>query len=356
MTTETTHPRVAGPGATATRPPRRELAQSAWAATRPVRPVVIGLIALLVILSVTQPAFATVDNIENALTAAAVLWIVAMGMTLVLLSAGFDLSVGAIAALCGFMMAKLLESGMPGWAALVITLVAGFGIGALINGTLVGWLKLSVFVVTLGTLTALTGVLSLWSATQSVYVTNPLVTGIASGRWLGVPILIWIMLVSLLIVLYVQSRTYFGRDIYAIGGSTTAARLSGVRVPLVLMMIYGISGLCAAVGGVIVSGQVGAATPQVDGTLALQAIAAVLIGGTILTGGAGGVVGTALGVLFIGFLDNGLSIAGVQSFWQQVITGIILILAVTGDRISAGGMRRGVANLRRRPPAPGASV
>jgi ribose/xylose/arabinose/galactoside ABC-type transport system permease subunit len=153
--------------------------------------------------------------------------------------------------------------------------------------------------------------------------------------------------------LYVQSRTYFGRDVYACGGNVTAARLSGISVARTTIAVYAIAGACAALGGIVAVGRTGAATPQVDTSLALQAIAAVLLGGTSLAGGAGGVGGTVLGVLFIGTLQNGLSIAGVQSFWQQILTGIVLIAAVLGDRIGLSQMR---AAWRRRAPTASGSV
>jgi len=153
------------------------------------------------------------------------------------------------------------------------------------------------------------------------------------------------MIVSFLIALYVQHRTYWARDVYAIGGSIVAARLSGIRTSLTLISVYALAGGCAALGGVITTGRIGAAAPQPDPNLPLQAIAAVLLGGTSLLGGQGGVGGTALGVLFIGILQNGLSIAGLSSFWQQVVTGVILVVAVGGDQLS---MRRGIGGVRKR--------
>lgn len=304
-----------------------------WEATRRFRPI-LGLdILLLLVFSIAQSGFMSSVNFQNILTSEAVLWVIAMGMTFVLLSGGFDLSVAAIASLTGIFFAKLAGGGMPGGLALTLAIVFGFVVGGLVNGTLIGWLGLNVFVVTLASLTALTGVVSLWTHVQSIYATAPILQQIAINSIFGVPTLIWIMAATFLLALYVQTRTYFGRDVYAIGGSLIAARLSGIRTSLVLFTVYAISGAAAALGGVISAGRIGAATPQVDATLPLQAIAAVLIGGTSLTGGAGGVTGTAVGVLFIGILDNGLSLAGISSFWQEVITGLILVAAVLGDRL-----------------------
>jgi ribose transport system permease protein len=318
----------------------------AWSATRPFRPVLVLLVALFVVLSLSQGIFLTGGNLEDMLTSVAVLWIVAMGMTFVLLSGGFDLSVGATAAFTGYFIARALNGGIDGWLAVVLAIAVGAAIGAFVNGLLVGRFGLSVFVVTLASMTGLTGVVNLWSNTQSIYVTSPVIEKLAINNLAGVPTPIWIMILTFLIALWVQRSTYFGRDVYAVGGSATAARLSGIRVERTLMLVYAIVGGCAALSSVIAVGQVGAASPQVDPNLPLQAIAAVLLGGTVLGGGAGGVGGTALGVLFIGVLQNGLSLAGVASFWQQILTGVILVAAVLGGRI--GDVRTLSVSLRSR--------
>jgi ribose transport system permease protein len=307
--------------------------QSAWDSTSRFRPVLALDILLLIVFAATQSRFLRIDNLQNMLTSVSILWVIAMGMTFVLLSGGFDLSVAAIAALSGIFFAKIAGHGLPGGLIVVLTILFGAGIGGLINGVLIGPLGLSVFVVTLASLTALSGIDYLWSHVDSFYVTTPVVSQISIDSILGVPTLIWIMVGTLLAFLYVQTRTYFGRDVYAIGGSIVAARLSGIRTSAVLIAVYAISGACAALGGVMAIGRTGAATPDVDANLPLQAIAAVLLGGTALTGGAGGVLGTAAGVLFIGILDNGLSLAGISSFWQNIITGVILVAAVLGDRV-----------------------
>lgn len=331
----------------------------AWDRTRPFRPVLAVVIVLFLLFAVCQPGFFTSLNIQNVLASVSVLWIVAMGMTFVLISGGFDLSVGANAALCGIFLGKVLEAHlMPGPVALAATIVFGAIVGALLNGLFVAIFRLSVFVVTLASMTALTGIVLIWTKTQSVYVTNPIVNQISVARLAGIQTPIYIMVVVFVIFLFLQKRTYFGRDIYATGGSYTAARLSGVRTERTLMMVYAVTGACAGLSGAIAVGRVGAATPQVDPGLALQAVAAVLIGGTALTGGAGSVVGTAFGCLFIGILQNGLNMVGVASSWQYVVTGIILLASVLGGRV---GTRRGgaLAGLKKalgfRPPPPAAS-
>ncbi|MCW3007933.1 MAG: hypothetical protein JWP17_2559 [Solirubrobacterales bacterium] len=319
----------------------------AWSATSRYRLVLLLVVAMFAAFAITQPEFATATNLKNLLADSSILWIVGMGMTFVLLTGGFDLSVGATSALTGIFVAKVLATGMPGGVALLLAVLFGALIGGLLNGFAVGRLGLSVFVVTLATMTALTGIVNLWAGTDSFLVTAPIVSQLGVDELLGLPTPIWVMAAVFVVALYVQSRTYFGRDVFAIGGSATAARLAGIRVPRTLMLVYAFVGACAALAGVIAVGRVGAATPTVDATLALQAIAAVLLGGTALTGGAGGVTGTAFGVLFIGILQNGLGLAGVSSDWQNVVTGVILVLAVMGDRLRFGGSLRSMLPGRR---------
>ena len=314
-----------------------------WASTRAFRPVLAVVIILVALFAIWQPAFRTSLNIQNVLTSVAVLWIVSMGMTFVLISGGFDLSLGAIATFCGIFLGTLLEAELvPGVVAVILTILVGAAVGAVFNGIFVGIFRLNVFVVTLASMTVLTGLILVWTKTQSIYVTNPIVSQLSVSRLLGIQTPIYLMVVVFAIFLFLQKRTYFGRDIYATGGSYTAARLSGIRTERTLIMVYAVAGACAGLGGVIAVGRVGAATPQVDNGLALQAVAAVLIGGTLLTGGAGSVVGTAFGCLFIGILQNGLNLAGVGSDWQYVVTGVVLLASVLAGGLSASrGGRRG---------------
>jgi len=318
-------------------------AAQAWAATRHFRPVLALVIVLFAVFSLTQSDFLVAQNLKNMLTAVSVIWVVAICMTFVTIVGGFDLSAGAIAALTGIFLVKLLDLGVPAGVTIALAIAFGALVGGGINGVLIGRLRLSFFVVTLGTMTALTGVVNLWSGTETVAISNGAILGIAVNELLGLPIPIWIMAAVFLIALVVQQRTYFGRDIYAVGGSIVAAQLSGIRVSRTVIAVYAIVGAAAALAGVIACSRVGAASPVVSPDLALQAAAAVLLGGTALVGGSGGVGGTALGVLFIGILQNGLSLAGIASFWQQVVTGLILVLAVLGDRIASGRMPARVA-------------
>jgi ribose transport system permease protein len=345
MNTSSPHHTTSNVNVEASRYDARSAVAKLWNATHSFRPVLILLITICLFLSIWQDGFFTTVNLQNVGTSVAVLWLVAMGATFVQLSGGIDLSSGAVAAIAGICLTRLLATSIPEPMVIVLVVLFGVAIGAVVNGILVGVVGLNVFVVTLASMTAITGAVSLWSGTRSTFVFSETVNKLAIDQFLGVSMPIWIMLISFLIFLFVQTRTYFGRDIYAIGGSMTAARLSGIRTARTLLVVWGIAGGMAALAGVIAVGRIGASAPQPDNTLPLNAIAAILLGGSALTGGMGGVGGTALGVLFIGVLQNGLSLSGAPTYWQQIVTGIILVAAVLGDRLQA---HPGWVNLRNR--------
>ena len=317
--------------------PRQRLldhAAGVWSASSRYAAVLVLLVSIFVVLSLTQQNFFTRPNIENLLTSVSILFVVSIGMTFVVLTAGIDLSVGSMLALMGILLSHLFNNvGLPAWLAVLATLVAGALLGALVNGVLIGKVGLSFFVVTLGTLSLYQGIVNIWSGTKTTYITSSLIDWFGFGTVLGIPSPIWIMAATYLIAFVVLRWTYFGRDVYAVGGNIEAARLSGINVSRTLIFVYGITGLAAALGGIIQAGRLGAASPLVGASIPLDAAAAVLLGGTSFLGGVGGVTGTAVGVLFIGTMQNGLSISGVSSFWQQVVTGVILIVAVAIDRL-----------------------
>lgn len=307
--------------------------------------VLVLLIALFVYFSLSQERFFTSANIDTLLSSAAILWVVSIGLTFVLVTGGFDLSLGSMLALAGIAYAALFNDlGVPAVPAIVLVLAFGAVLGGGINGFLIGRAGLSFLVVTLGTLTLFRGVVNLWSETRTEQVITPVLDSLAFDTLAGLPLPVWIMAATFLVALYVQRSTYFGRDIYAVGGSPDAARLSGIRVSRTIIAVYALAGLLAAFGGVLQVARIGAASPLVGEAIIFDAAAAVLLGGTSLAGGVGGVGGTAIGVLFLATLQNGLSVSGVASFWQQIITGVILIAAVSLDRLQ----REGSLNLRLR--------
>jgi ribose transport system permease protein len=321
-------------------------AAEAWTAASRFAVVALMLLVIFIVFSVTQADFLTSSNIQNLLSSVSILFVISIGMTFVVLTGGIDLSVGSLLALSGLILSKLFNGvGMPIVAAVLITIAVGALIGGCVNGVLIGRVGLSFFVVTLGTLSLYRGIVNIWSGTKTTYINSSLMSDIGFRHVLGLPIPIWIMIAAYLVAFVVLRWTYFGRDVYAVGGNIEAARLSGINVPRTLMLVYAIAGLAAAIGGIIQAARLGASSPLVGESTPLDAAAAVLLGGTSFLGGVGGVTGTAAAVLFIGTLQNGLSIAGVSSFWQQVVTGAILIVAISIDRIQRdpGRFRRVIA-------------
>jgi ribose transport system permease protein len=323
-----------------------QAARRAWTAASAQRflAVLLLLVALFVFFSLTQDRFFTSGNIDALLTSASILWVVSIGLTFVMITGGFDLSLGSMLALTGIALGSFFNDlSLPIGLAILLTLAVGLVLGGGVNGFLIGRIGLSFLVVTLGTLILFQGALNLWSDTKTEQVISPLLDSLAFDSLLGVPIPVWIMAGVFVVALYVQRSTYFGRDIYAVGGSPDAARLSGIKVSRTIIAVYAIAGLLAALGGVIQVARIGAASPLVGEALIFDAAAAVLLGGTSFAGGVGGVGGTAVGVLFLATLQNGLSVSGVESFWQQIITGAILIVAVLLDKVQ----REGWSSLRR---------
>jgi ribose/xylose/arabinose/galactoside ABC-type transport system permease subunit len=316
---------------------------AAWATSSRYTAVLALLVLITGYFAATEGGkFVSHANLENLLASVSILWVVSMGMTFAVLTGGIDLSVGAMVALSGLVLAKLFAGlGLPALVAVVLTVLIGALLGGGVNGMLIGRAQLSFFVVTLGTASLFQGLVSIWSQTKTTYITSSLIDGIGFGDALGIVTPIWIMIGVFLAAFAVLRWTYFGRDVYAVGGNVDAARLSGIDVARTIIAVYAIVGFCAALAGVIQAGRLGASSPIVGADIPLAAAAAVLLGGTSFLGGIGGVTGTAVGVLFIGTLQNGLAIRGVSSFWQQVVTGVILIFAVGIDRLqqSSAGFR-----------------
>jgi ribose transport system permease protein len=315
----------------------RHLASSSQWIYRKVRLYVGALSALIIMcvyLAATQPFFLSKANIFNILSSNSDLMLVAIGMTFVVLSAGFDLSVGPMVAASGLAVYAALNAGLPTGVAVLVAIGLGLVVGGLGNGMLIGKFKLNFFVVTLGTMSLISGLVEVLTNGQTETIAgSSYFTDIGNGTVLGIPVPIWIWLAVMVIAALVLHHTPFGRAVYAVGGNKEAARLAGINVTLVLILVYSIAGLCAAVAGLVDASRLASASPQSGSTLALTAGAAVLLGGTSFFGGIGGIAGTLVGVLLIGVLQNGLGLMGVSSFWQGVVTGAVLIVAVALDRL-----------------------
>lgn len=293
--------------------------------------VITGLVAVCVYLTFTQDVFLTWDNWQNILRSNAVVLILALGMTFVVITAGIDLSVASMTVASGMIFGLSIQHGASWFVAVLATVGFGLALG-LANGILIGIAKISFFVVTLGTLSIYASIALLTTAgeTISLYDKPSFATSsaLANSTVLGIPRALVMCAVLYAIGALVLRYTRFGRSVYAVGSNAEAARLAGVKVIAVLVAVYALSGLTAGLAAVVQTGRLAAAAPQVDPTLMLTVVAAVLIGGTAYTGGEGGLLGTVIGVFFLGVVQNGLTLSGVSSFWQGTVSGLILIVAV----------------------------
>lgn len=295
----------------------------------------IGLIIFAVIVSVLNPRFLTHANILNVLRQTSINSIIAIGMTLVILTGGIDLSVGSILAFCGAVMASLLNAGHNPILALIVTLALGLVFG-FFNGFLVSKMKLQAFIVTLVTMTFLRGATLVFTEGKPITVDDGglLFENIGGGYLFDIPIPIYIMIALFVAGHYLLMHTKFGRYTYAIGGNEEATKLSGINVDKVKMWVYGLCGMLSALAGVILTSRLYSAQPTAGSGYELDAIAAVVLGGTFLAGGVGRVTGTALGALIIGVLGNALNLLNVSSYYQMMIKAIVILIAVLIDRKS----------------------
>ncbi|EPX87784.1 monosaccharide ABC transporter membrane protein, CUT2 family [Rubellimicrobium thermophilum DSM 16684] len=315
-----------------------------------------ALISIVAVFSYLSPNYFTVSNFLIMASHVAIYGILAIGMLLVILNGGIDLSVGSVLALCGVMAGAMMQGielqalgvilYLPVWAVVVVTIAIGGLVGA-VNGVLIAWFKVPAFVATLGVMYVARGI--------ALLQTNGLTYNNLSGKpelgntgfeWIGfnrlagIPISVLVLFAVALLAGLMLSRSSFGRWLYASGGNERAAELSGVPVKRVKITVYTLSGMLAAVAGLVLASQLTSAGPTAGTTYELTAIAAVVIGGAALTGGRGTVRGTMLGAFVIGFLSDGLVIIGVSSYWQTVFTGAVIVLAVLMNSIQYSKVAR----------------
>lgn len=292
--------------------------------------LVVLLIGLVVFFSIASEHFLSANNILNILTAIAVTGILAAPGTILLISGQVDLSVGSAAALCGVVMGVALPTlGLP--MAIVLALFTGLAVGA-INGVLVTVIGVNSLIVTLGGLAAFRGAAFLVADGQTVLVKG--FSYLGSGRpFANIPMPVILLIIVGLIIFFVLKYTVYGRQVYAIGANPVAARLVGIRSGRVLFIAFLASGLGTAIAGLILTSQLGAAVPNAAQGMELTVVTAIVLGGASLSGGRGSVMGTLLGLMIIGVLNNGLTLMNTSSYWQQVASGVLLIAAVSFDRI-----------------------
>jgi ribose transport system permease protein len=305
----------------------------------------IALTVMVAALSLASPNFLTVDNGMNVLRQISINLCLSLGMTLVILSGGIDLSVGSVLALAGAIAAGLLKNGLAleRFNVLVQFTVFGAMLAGLATGVALGWFngfvitrfKLPPFVATLGMLSIARGLTMLWTGGFPITGLGGRFGFIGTGHLLGVPMPVWISAALALVFYGVTRRLRFGRHLFAVGGNERAAALSGLNVDRIKLGVYTLAGALAGVAGLLVTARLDSATPNAGLSYELDSIAAVVIGGTSLSGGRGSIFGTVLGCLIIGVLNNGLFLLDVSPFWQQVVKGAVILAAVAMDKVGA---------------------
>jgi ribose transport system permease protein len=292
-----------------------------------------AFILLFIVVAILNPSFIAPLNILNLLRQVSINALIAFGMTFVILTGGIDLSVGSTLALSSVLMAGMIVSGIDPIVAIFISAILGAVMGA-INGLLITKGKVAPFIATLATMTIFRGL-------TLVYTNGNPITGLGNnyafqlfgrGYLLGIPVPAITMIIAFYILWFILHKTSFGRMTYAIGGNEKASLVSGIKVDRIKWMIYSLAGIMAALAGSILTSRLNSAEPTAGTSYEMDAIAAVVLGGTSLSGGKGRIFGTLVGALIIGTLNNGLNLLGVSSFYQQVVKGIVILIAVLIDR------------------------
>jgi ribose/xylose/arabinose/galactoside ABC-type transport system permease subunit/ABC-type sugar transport system substrate-binding protein len=318
--------------------------------------IYFALLLLVVILSIASPSFRSMSNVENILQQISVNGIIAIGMTLVIITAGIDLSVGSVLALSAVVATSFAHPDTP---TLLIPILLGVATGlscGLVNGVLIAKSRLAPFIVTLGMMTVARGLALVYSSGRPVINLSSTYDQIGGGMLGPVPISALIFFVVVLGGIFILHYARFGRYVYAVGGNELAAKVSGVNTDRVLIGVYALTGALAGVAGIVLSSRVMSGSPTTGTGYELDAIAAVVIGGTALSGGVGTIMGTIVGVLIIGVMNNGLDLLDVSSYWQQIVKGVIIILAVilTGDSPTSRLIRSVINSFTARPLVPAA--
>ena len=293
----------------------------------------IGLVLLCVVITFVSPAFMTLSNLTNVFTQVSTNAIIAVGMTFVILTGGIDLSVGSTVAISGAFAASIIKSTNNVFLAVLAAGIVGIVIG-LINGLLISKGKLQAFIATLATMTIFRGATLVFTNGTPISKLPENFVNIGNGKLGFIPIPVIITVIVLVIAIYVLTQTRFGRYLYALGGNEDSARLSGINTTKIKTLVYVISGFASSIAGVIIASRIGSASPNAGTGFELDAIAAVVIGGTSLAGGEGRITGTLIGALIIGVLNNGLNLMNVSPFYQSIVKGLVILIAVLLDKKS----------------------
>ena len=308
------------------------LAQWRWREWLSRYGIALALLALVGAAALLSPSFLSTANVLNVLRQISVNALLAFGMTAVIVGAGIDLSVGSVLALSGALAAGLARDGWPPLAAMLAALALGALMG-LFNGVFVAYARIAPFIVTLSGLTVFRGATLVYTDGRPITGVPDAFDALGNGAALGIPMPVWVMLGFLALTHFLLRYTALGRATYAVGGNEEAARLSGLAVARVRLFTYGYSGFAAALAALVLTGRLNSAQPTAGAGFELDAIAAVVVGGTSLFGGRGGVIGTFFGAAIIGVLNNGMNLMDVSAFYQQIVKGGVILGALLIDRL-----------------------
>jgi ribose transport system permease protein len=292
----------------------------------------LTLIILFVGLAIASPHFLTNTNLSSVIRQTAVINIMALGMTLIIVAGGIDLSVGAILAMAGLLGTMTMEKGYPIWLGILVGILAG-GFWGFVNGLLTTKLRINPFIVTLGTLGIIRGLTLMISNGLPVHQIPPAFSYLGEGNLFGVPFVLWILLICAVLVHVILEHTRLGRYAFAIGSNEPAAFYTGIPVGFHTVAVFAIGGMLTGLAGMIEASRLMTGQPTAGQGYELQAIAAVVIGGGSLRGGEGSVLGTLIGAFIMGLLANGSDLLGISPYLQQAIIGAVIILAVTVDEL-----------------------
>ena len=294
--------------------------------------LLIALIGVFILFTILNKNFLSITNVVNILVAASLVGMVAIGHTYLIIAKQNDLSPGSLAALSGVVVALLLQAGLPIPVAILITLCVGAVVG-LFNSWMVNFIKIEAFIATLVTQMIVRGAAYIICDGKPVSISNQAFNNIGKVRLLGIPVSVWVMIICLVIFGFILAKTRFGRSVYAIGGSTEAARLAGLNPKRIITTCFIMIGVLTSLGGIIFAARMNAGQPAANVNLEFDAITAVVLGGVSFAGGVGDMGGTVLGILLIQSFNTGLTMVNVSSFWQYVARGALLLFALTSDFI-----------------------
>jgi ribose transport system permease protein len=298
--------------------------------------ILIALAIEIILFSSLSQYFFTADNILNVTLQTSITAIIAAGMTFVILTAGIDLSIGAVVAVCGIIATSILKFDIPFALSFPLAILAGVAIGAasgLVAGIFVTRFNITPFIVTLALMTIWRGSSYMFTDGRPVWGLPEQFSFLGSGRLLAVPVPTLVMIVVYILAWILLKHTRFGRYVYAVGGNKEAARLAGIGTTGVLIRVYMISGILAAVSGILLASRMNSGQPNAGLMYEMDVIAAVVVGGTSLFGGRGSIIGTFIGAMLIGVLRNGLNLLNVNSYVQMVVLGVVILLAVLLDQM-----------------------